>query len=329
VALTRRTLLAVGGLAVVDPVAAEPAASGAPLYVPAGCRLGIRKPAELEPLAGDARNLLSPDHTFRVHFWEPPAFGGAEDGDVWNHRPDRVTLLSEQTVSAGEQRRLFEMSDFAGDANHSWFTLVVRTIDARGRPDWFGRLFLITKPMARSTSERARWRETIEALVASVTVRPALSVAEMLAEHRITMDLTGLHPHHFGNKLVVSMVPPSTAAGRWTNNCHISMPKPPVELPSSWDGNGASKEARQFAASLRKSLRPWTKFGPIKEWISNGILWLAEPEHPISGTNLHVRGVKGYGPRRMIEFTSHCSRSDRAEIGAALERIARSVVLLP
>ena len=289
-ALSRRTLLAVGGLSVVGPVAAEAPASGAPLYFPAGCRLGIRKPAELQPLAGDTRNLLSPDHTFRVDFWEPPAFGGAEDSDVWNHRLDRVTLLSEQTVSPGEQRRLFERSEFAGDADHSWFTLVVRTTDALGRPDWFGQLFLITKLMTHSTSARARWRETIEAIVASVTVRPALSVTEMLAEHRIAMDLTGLHPHHFGNKLVVSMAPPSTAAERWENDCYISMPKPPVELSSPWDGTAVSKEARKFAASLRKSLRPWTKFGPITEWISNGLLWLAEPEQPISGTNLHVRG---------------------------------------
>ena len=39
--------------------------------------------------------------------------------------------------------------------------------------------------------------------------------------------------------------------------------------------------------------------------------------------------MKGYGAKRMIELASYCSRSDRAEIGAALERIARSVVLLP
>lgn len=325
-ALNRRTFLAVGGLAVTGPGAAQPSASGAALYFPAGCRLGIRKPADLEPLAGDARNLLSSDYTFQVLFWETLALGGAEDSDVWNDRPHRVVLQSEQTVSPGEQRRLYELSDFAGNADHSWFTFVVRTNDTLGRPDWFGRLFLITKLMTHSTGARARWRATIDAIVASVTLRPALSVTEMLAEHRIAMDLTGLHPHHFGNKLIVGLAPPRTAGERRTNDCYIAMEEPPT--PLSWDKEPTPEEAAAAVAAYKAGFRSFGR-GPYTEWTSNGIDWIAESERPLGGTDTHLRAAQGVGRRSVIKLQSYCSRSNRAEIGTALERIARSVVLLP
>lgn len=307
-------------------LAARPAAGGTPLYFPAGSRLGIRKPDELEPLADDTRNLMSSDFTFQVMFWETLALGGGADRDIWNDRPRTVTLLSEQTLSGGEQRRVFEHSDFAGNADHSWFTFVVRTNDAEGRPEWFSRLFLVTKPMLESTGARARWRETIEAIVASATLRSALSVAEMLAEHGIAMDLAGLHPHHFGDKLIVSLAPPETPGARWTNDCYIAMEAPPARLFQNEDS--APDEAAATIAAYQASFRAITP-RPHAEWTSNGIDWIVAGEWQIAGIDTHVREVQGVGHGRVIKLKSYCRRSDRAGIGAALERVAHSLVVLP
>lgn len=323
--MRRRTLL-VTGLAAMSARGATAAEPSGGLYFPPGCRLGIQKPDGMAPLTGDPRNLLHPDHSFQILFWELPVLGEPYDADHWNDRPNRVKLLSQTTVSSTE-RRLFEMTDFAGDANHSWLTFLVRTTDARGRPDWFGRLHLITRPMGGSSGERVRWRETIDAVVGSVTVRPALSVAEMLVEHGIAMDLSGLYPHQFGAKLVVSLTPPRTLAERWTNDCYISMSDPPKTLPFPWDGNQDSDEGRQVMALTRQAARA-TTHGPVSEFTSNGIDWFVETEHPLAGTGVHVREAQGLG-RREISLTSFCRHADRSAIGAALERVARSVRFEP
>ena len=292
------------------------------------CTSTVSSPPDgMASLTGDPRNLLAPDHTFQILFWELPVLGEPYDADHWDDRPNRVKLLWETSVSPTEQRRLFEMTDFAGNANHSWLTFLVRTTDPRGRPDWIGRLHLITQPMGDGRGERARWREAIEAVVASATVRPALSVAEMLAEHGIAMDLSGLHPHHFGKKLVISLAPPRTIADRWTNDCYISMSDPPRGLPFPFDDNRDSKEGREMMDLIRQAARA-TTHGPVSEWTSNGIEWFAETEHPLADTGVHVRGVQGLG-RRHISLTSFCRHADRRAIGAALDRVARSVRLDP
>lgn len=305
--------------------AADPSVPG--LYFPPGCRLGIKKPDGMAPLTGDPRNLLYPDHTFQILFWELPVLGEPYDSDHWDDRPNRVKLLSETSGSPSEQRRLFEMTDFAGNANHSWFTFLVRTTDALGRPDWIGRLHLITRPMGGSSGERARWRDTIDAVVASVTVRPVLSVAEMLAEHGIAMDLTRLYPHHFGAKLVVSLAPPRTLAERWTNDCYISMSDPPKGLPFPFDRDRESKEGREMMTLLREAARA-TTHGPVSEFTSSGIDWFVETEHPLAGTGVHARRAQGLG-RRDISLTSFCRHADRRAIGEALDRVVRSVRFEP
>ena len=306
--------------------AESPAQSGSsPIFFPAGSRLGIRKPAELEPLAEDTRNLVSSDFTFHVMFWETLALGGAYDNDVWNDRPNDVELLFEQAVSPAEQRRFFEHTTFKNDADHSWFNLVVRTNDAAGRPDWFGRVTFMTKLMTQSTGARARWRETIEAIVASVTLRPPLSVSEMLAEHRLAMDLTGLHPHHFGDKLIIGLSPPATPGERRINDCYIAMEQPPASL--FWDRSPTAEELAATIAEYQAGYR-LLKHDPYTQWTSNDIHWLLETEWPLEGTDTHMRGAQGVSRQGVIELKSYCRRPDRAEIGAVLERVARSVVFL-
>lgn len=295
-------------------------------YFPPGHRLGIRKPDGMAPLTGDPCNLLSPDQSFQILFWDLPALGGASDFDWWNDRPNRVTLLSEQTVSPAEQRRLFELAEFAGDRDHSWFTFLARTTDALGRPDWFGRLHLITSTMARSPGARARWRETIAAVVASAIVRPSLSVPEMLAEHRVAMDLAGLHPHHFGSKLIASLKPPRNLAERWTKDGYIAMEEPPARLPYPWTADPAPDAVAAAVASHKAAFRSMGRT-PYAEWTSNEVDWIVEAEQPLMDTGVHAREAQGFGRTRMIKLRSYRRDPDRSGVAAALERVARSVRL--
>ncbi|MGU3496279.1 hypothetical protein ACLBXM_19740 [Xanthobacteraceae bacterium A53D] len=327
--LTRRALL--GGLSLggfLGMGLTSPAAAS-DLYFAPGSRLGFRKPDLLQPLTRNARNLLAPDHTFQVMIWETLSLGPDADGDTWNDRPNNVKVLWERSAAPGETHRLMERTMFAGNTHYSWFTFMVRKQERPGTADWYGRLTLMTQPLGLEPDSgpgiRARWQETMEAIVASVHVRPALSVHEMLAEHGLAMDFSGLFPHHYGDKIVASLAPPRRDVERWTNDCHIAMHNPPAPLPL--DDEASPSERATVLAESKGHFRAM-KREPYTAFVSNEIDWQIEAEWPLEGTGLHVRSAQGLSRRGVLELRSYCRSPDRSRINAALDHVARSVRLV-
>lgn len=292
------------------------------VHVPAGCRLGFRKPGSMNPVPHD-RNLHARD--LHVVVGEPPVLGGSYDRQVWGGaRHDDAILLREERISPREERRFFERGSFAGHPDISWFTLVVRVTDGVGETEWFGQLDFQTS----ASDARARARDMMEAIVASVTVRPALSVTEMLREHGIGADLTGLHVHHFGDKLTASLRAPTSLGERWTNRNYISMPAPPAPFLSTEAEEDTRRALREAAVDqARALLAPYGAYGPISEWTSNGIVWFAPAMHPLSGTKTFARNLEGYGSSRHIRLTGFCEADERETMDGVCERLARSMTL--
>lgn len=326
-AINRRTVVAAAGAALMAPrsAAARTPAEERPLYFPRGCRLGIRVPAGFY---GDDRILNA--QTCRLMFGEPLVAERDHNEDVWNCDHRDMALLNERRISETEDRRLFEWTRQAGDPNHSLRTLVVRVSDAAGEADWFGQLDITTEALGYATAEpspwrgeRERWQADIDAILASVTIRPALSVEEMLREHRMSMDLTGLHPHHFGNQLVISIAPPPTRGDRWVNDAYIQMSNAPLPFV----GEDASRRRKEKAVA-----QGWKSFqltdGPASEWSANGMIWFAGSQRVLTDT-LFVRTMEGWGGNRVVKLVAFSRHADHSALDAALERVARSTRLDP
>ena len=293
------------------PAAATGVAPTNTVYFPPGSRLGIARHPDLDPMSGNPRRLLSPDHTLAVAIYEPPWTDTPHDAVIWNQELADADLIREESFNGSEVRRVFlRRSETGPDPDYGWWTLIIR------RPQWFGQLDLTTQPVGhRAAGMTARWSDVIDAVIASARVRAPLNVSEFLVEHGLTMDVDGLNPRHFGDKLVLSLEPPRTPAQALTMDHYIAMETPPRPIL----GPETDEE---------RGMVPWELSEPA--WRGNGIDWHDRGRLAISlgqGPDLVTRTLTGYGATRALELVAYSRGGDPA-LFQALERVARSTVLL-
>src|SRR5262249_55473170 len=137
----------------------------------------------------------------------------------------RHTLVASGAFSPAIQYRRFRDQRYGNDPNYGADRLVYR--DDR----WIGQITVSTSTLGSPAlaipgGQIARWQPVIDALIASITVRPTPPVADALAEFRMSLAVDGLHPRFAGDQLVLSLAPPKTpqeTAG--IDGAYISIPE--------------------------------------------------------------------------------------------------------
>lgn len=187
--LSRRDVIA-ATLATVTagmPARAQEPRSSTLYFVPGG-RIGFQRPATIKPLS-DSWHLPSKDHTFEVRATEALRIDAEWDDRMW--QPDDHALVAAGYLSPGIERRHFRSTRYGRSADYRADTHVFR--DDR----WIGKITVSTSTLGSpllANGQIARWRDVIDALVASLTVRPSPPVSEALAELRVQLTLEGLNP---------------------------------------------------------------------------------------------------------------------------------------
>ena len=286
-----------------------------PVTYPAGFRLGIVVPPTLEPnvTSNSPRDLLSADHTLRVGLHEPPFFDDErQDALTWSlDNDDREELVREWQPAPDEWRRLFVDRRYGESTDYGGRTLLIY------RDRWFGRIDVsigsLAGAMRSENGQLARWSDTVDALLASATVRAPVDVPQFMAEHAIALDANGLYPRHFATKLVLSPRAPQSGREAWSMDDRVVMESPPAPLERD--------EMMRDYPDLMDGARETAE----RAWTANGIEWFARPALtiPLKDGTMRTRTVVGYGPHRSVEWTAY-AHSDVEATFAALDRVVAS-----
>ena len=298
-----------------DGAAAGPdGGPGGSVTYPAGFRLGVVVPPTLRPnvVWNSPRDLLSADHTLRVDLREPPFFGSREDASTWAREPAHDhDLVREWQPAPDEWRRLFVDRGYGDSEDYGGRTLLIY------HDRWFGRIDAsigsLAGPIDSENGQLARWRGTVDALLASATVRAPVSVPQFTAEHGIALDADGLHPRHFASKLVLSPRAPRDPGEAWSMDDYLAMESPPRPFERE-------RMARDYPEAMAQQ-----RAAAERAWTANGIEWLAARPLavPLNGGTMHTRTVAGHGERRSVEWTAY-ARTDPGATFAALDRVVAS-----
>src|SRR5262249_23518422 len=145
-------------------------------FVPGG-RIGFKQPQEIKPL-NNTWHLLSADQTLRVQVRESLRIDADWDAHIWD--PDRTVLVASGAHAPGIEYRQFRDTRYEGSIDYSAEIYALR--DDR----WIGHIQISTSTLGSRLSvpggQIARWRPVIDALFASLTVRPTPAIAQALTE---------------------------------------------------------------------------------------------------------------------------------------------------
>jgi hypothetical protein len=193
-------------------------------------RIGIKQPDEIK-VVSNSWTLLSADHTLMVDVRETIRLGTDDDAYFWD-RDEWDPIKSTQRIEPGLSLPGFEVRRFrdlgyGADLDYVAETMVVR--DAT----WMSEVKVTTGDHGGLTKypggHVARWSPLMEAVFASIQVRPQLPVADALAELGISLDTNGLNPRLIGTNLLLSLYVPASPLELWASNRpHISLD----DLPS-------------------------------------------------------------------------------------------------
>ncbi len=193
-------------------------------FVPGG-RIGIKRPSEIR-VYSNAWTLLSADHTLMVDVRETIRLSADDDAYVWDMDQWDTTKKTKRVESSlslhGFEVRRFRDLGYGADLDYMAETMVVR--DAT----WMGEVKVTTGDHGGLTKhpgrQVARWTPLMEAVFASIQVRPQLLVTEALDEFGISLDTNGLNPRLIGTNLLLSLYVPVSPLERWgSNQPHISL----------------------------------------------------------------------------------------------------------
>jgi hypothetical protein len=320
--LTRRDVLAAAAsaAALAIPLRAhgEEGAANAMYFVPGG-RIGFKRLAELMPLAS-SWHLLSRDHTLQVEVDEALRIDAEWDGRMWD-QDDRHVLVASGTAAPGFDFRRFRDQRYGNDANYGADVQVLR--DER----WIGQVRVSTSTLGSRLlsipgGQIARWRGVIDAILASITVRPSLAVSQALAEHRMSMALDGLNARLHGDQLILSLAPPqSPAEAAGITGSYISAPKLsmlPLGSPESLE------EANNAAFDIYRKL-PGSR--AVTGSYSRGVV-LNENTVDESGDPVFATTLMAFSRTRQLKMTAFYSRTDRERLLQALERAHSTLMLV-
>ncbi len=221
-------------------------------FVPGG-RIGIKQPAEIK-VVSNSWALLSADHTLMVDVRETIRLSADDDAYFWDM--DKWDAIKQtQRVEPGfslpgfEVRRFHDLG-YGADLDYMAETLVVR--DAT----WMGEVKVTTGDHGGLTKypggHVARWSPLMEAVFASIQVRPQLPVADALAELGISLDTNGLNPRLIGPRLLLSLYVPASALESWASNRpHISLDNVSSFMPPASPGEDEKFISEMFAITRK------------------------------------------------------------------------------
>lgn len=284
-------------------------------FVPGG-RIGFQRPAAITPRT-NSWHLLSSDQTFQVEVREALRIDADWDDRMWE--PARHVLIASGFVSPGIEHRYFRDQRYERDADYSADTHVLRD------DHWIGQITVSTSTLgSRFLSvpggQIARWRGVIDALVASVTVRPSPSASEALAELRVYLTLEGLNPRLVGNQLILSLAPPATpleasgVKGSYILLSQLSLL--PLGRPEELE-----QSANAAFATYQESPGSRVIAGPHCRGVVLRENRLTGDDHAFSTS------VMAFGRTRQLKLTAFYNGGDRDRILQALERVVFSLSL--
>jgi hypothetical protein len=205
--LSRRDFIAAMAATVATGMPARAQGPDGPtMYFVPGGRIGFQRPAAIKPWKS-SWHLLSLDHTLQVEVREALRIDPDWDDRLW--QPERHVLVASGVLSPGIEHRRFRDQRYGRDADYGADTHVLRD------DHWIGQIRVSTSTLGSTAvsvpgGQVARWQGAIDALVASLTVRPPPSASEAVVELRVNLTLDGLNPRLVGDQLILSLAPPTT-----------------------------------------------------------------------------------------------------------------------
>jgi hypothetical protein len=316
--LTRRTTLKLGASAFVALNATAraedgPAAGNKPYFVPAG-RIGFIAPEGVETWT-EASRLLSGDHGFSLDVYEQLRLGPDADDYIWE-KDERSERVETSIRRDGFEIREFRDLRYGDSKDYSTRSIVLR--DA----DWMGQVEASTQNLGLSTSppegQIARWRETTEAVFASITIRPQPPIERALAEVGIRLDAPHLHPRITGRNLILSLSAPRSNSEAWAANGPAIRCASVMNLAIGGDDEGWEKLIQdQFEMTRemarRAGVEPHSLEGPHVRGMLSAELEFMEGRF---STTLSL-----FSRNRFLDFTGYYDAQSRGPILAALRSI--------
>jgi len=281
------------------------------MYLVPGGRIGFRRPPENKPL-NDTWHLLSGDQTLRVQVRESLRIDADWDARIWN--PDRTVLVASGAHVPGIDYRRFRDTRYEGSIDYSAEIYALR--DDR----WIGHVQASTSTLGARLSvpggQIARWRAVVDALLASITVRPTPTVAQALSEHRVGLTLDSFNPRLVGDELILSVTPPKTLEDmRGIGVTHISVSQLSLRPVLAVDQIDLAFDIHRRLPGSRVIMGPSCR----------GVL-LAESRlgntDPTFATDLVA-----FAHTRQLKFQAFYSDADRAATVRALEQVFSSLSL--
>ena len=289
-------------------------------FVPGG-RIGFKLSAQLRPHA-NRWHLLVPDQTFEVFVSERLRLGRDWDGFIWE-QDGRHALIASDRIAGGVERRRFRDQRFGNSIDFAAEVYAFR--DA----DWLGQIRLSTRVLSAiaapkspaSGGQVARWRGTMEEIVGSVAIRPALTVPAALAEFQLDLTVDGLYPRLSGPHLFLSVEPPRTALAQiGFETSHILLSDLAI-LPLARSGDMAQANNEYFG-KLRDMPGSRVVLGRSCRAVVR-----AETPPASSNSPAFVSYADAFGRSRSLHLTAVYGAADRGRILQALDQVLMSLSL--
>ena len=289
-------------------------------FVPGG-RIGFKRPAALKPLA-NRWHLLVPDQTFEVFVTERLRLGEDWDAAIWE-QDGRHALIASDRIAGDIERRRFRDQRFGDSTDFGAEVYAFR--DAR----WLGQIRLSTRALSAVAAPKSpasigqieRWRSAIEEIVGSVTIRPALSVAEALADFRLGLAADGLHPRFNGPNLFLSVEPPRTALAQiGVATSHILTAD--LALLPFGNPNDMEQAYNEYFGKLRDMPGSRVVLGRSCRAVVRAETPPASPNAPT-----FVTYADAFGRTRSLRLTAVYDAANRKPILQALDRVLASLSL--
>jgi hypothetical protein len=170
-------------------------------FVPGG-RIGFKKPDEIQ-VWSNRWILLSRDHTFSAQVRETVRLNAEFDGYMWD-KDDRAQRIPTSFAQDGFEVRRFRDLRYDPSPDYASESMVLR--DAH----WMGEVQVSNHRLGldHPGGQNARWKTTMDDILNSIVVRPQPTVADALAELRLSLDTIGLNPRLIGEELILSLYTP-------------------------------------------------------------------------------------------------------------------------
>jgi len=295
------------------PARAEVAESSDIYFVPGG-RIGFQRPADITPRTS-TWHLLSSDQTLQVEVREALRIDADWDDRIW--QPDRHVLVAFDFLSPGIEHRHFHDQRSGHDADYGADTHVFRD------DHWIGQIWVSTSTLGSpflSTpgGQIARWKGVMDALVASLTIRPSPPVPQALAELRVDLSVESLNPRFVGDQLVLSLLPPATPQEvSGIRGSHILLPQ------LSLSPAGRPEQLEQAANEAFAIYQGMTGTRVISGPNCRAVVL---HENRSSDDNFATT-VMAFGRTRQLKLTAFYNAGDRGQMLQTLERVVLSLRL--